>query len=224
MQDSCLGKTITGQEDILGVYDNNRFYLTQHKCGKGAFKVVYLGIDTQNQTNEFVIISIIKPYAIKPAAERKRITNERNLLREINHPNVIRFIHDEYDNVRREVIFVTEHLLNGDLDQKMRIVKNSEIGRFSNEAIVKIIIQTLRGLAHIHSLGIIHRDIKLDNLLVAFDGSLRVADLGHVAFGRVQKCHQFLSSHSGDAVAAADAIAAGAQRSRARRMYSTNTR
>jgi len=104
-----------------------------------------------------------------------KIHQEVQILQSLNHPNIIHcyenFIHD---NV---LYIVMEYAEGGDLQQ--RIVEARDIGRnISEEEIWKLLLQIIRALSHMHSMKVIHRDLKTSNILLDSFGEVKIADFG----------------------------------------------
>ncbi|KAI8914195.1 kinase-like domain-containing protein [Gorgonomyces haynaldii] len=96
---------------------------------------------------------------------------EVKYLQELRHPNVIELI--DCFSIDQNLHLVLEFL---DADLEM-IIKNKQVV-FSREDIKSWMLMLLRGLHHIHSGYILHRDLKPNNLLLAQDGQLKIADFG----------------------------------------------
>lgn len=96
---------------------------------------------------------------------------EINLLRKLKHPNIV-----EYKGFMRSphsFSFILEYCPNGSLSDMIKIK-----GKLSERLAAKYVHDTLKGLNFLHSNNLIHRDIKAANLLVAADGTVKLADFG----------------------------------------------
>ena len=146
---------------MLGKVKN---YILKNKIGQGAMGEIFLVINEKDQ----------KPYAMKRISRnvverpeiRKSVEKERKFLYELQHPNIIRlievFITDNYYNI------VLDYC-NGDsllkcLKQYIKMYKRP----FKEEIVQYLMRQIVDGVKCIHKHNIIHRDLKLDNILVKF--------------------------------------------------------
>jgi calcium-dependent protein kinase len=121
-----------------------------------------------------------KIYAIKSIEKRKLkgdstlLKTELELLRFSDHPNIIQFYEIYQDKTHFH--FVMEYCEGGDITSRVE-----EDGPFEEEITKKIVFQVLLGLNHLHSCGIIHRDIKPDNFL--FKNKSKDSDIKLIDFG-----------------------------------------
>ena len=122
----------------------------------------------------------LKIYAIKSIEKRKLkgdstlLKTELEMLRFSDHPNIIQFYEIYQDKTHYH--FVMEYCEGGDITSRVE-----EDGPFEEEVTKKIIFQVLLGLNHLHSCGIIHRDIKPDNFLFktkSKDSDIKLIDFG----------------------------------------------
>ena len=137
--------------------------------GKGAFGKVTLGL--HKLTGKYVAIKSIDKDCLKDDFSRKKVLREIYILKKIKHVNVIRLL--EVFETTKHVLIVMEYAGNGDL---LHCVKNR--GRLTEDQAMPIFRQVVYGLAHIHSRNILHRDIKLDNILLDADGGVKICDFG----------------------------------------------
>ena len=140
--------------------------LTLNKTlGKGAFGEVYLGTK-QGTKEEFAIKKIDKKFTSNPKA-KKYLDNEISILRDISHPNIVKL----YD-VKETFNFyflVTEYCNGGSLSDCLKKYIKKHNKPFPEEVVQFIMKQIVSALYYLHKKTILHRDIKLDNILVQFD-------------------------------------------------------
>ena len=101
----------------------------------------------------------------------EKIRNEVQLMEKMRHRNVVKY----FENLETEkhYLFFIELCQGGDLLQYVRR------RRKLNEPLAKYLFrQVICGLGYIHSLGVIHRDIKLENILLDNEGVVKIADFG----------------------------------------------
>ena len=149
------------------------FYRILKLLGKGSFGKVYMA--SQVLTNRVVAIKCLDKKEMKEESRKSKIMHELNMLKSLaGHSNVIQ-IYEVFDN-RKYFFFVMEYASGGDL---LHLMKKK--GRLDEEQARSIFVQLVRGLKYIHSKNILHRDIKLDNILLTeIDGELKakICDFG----------------------------------------------
>ena len=143
----------------------NENIIIKNKIGKGAYGDVFLGKDLLNN-NLYAIKKISKKSLIKPDT-KKYFNNEINIIKNLkNHPNIVKFINIKETITNFYIIF--EYLNGGDLDNFLKKYIN-KYNKPIPEKIVKYIIKNvLKGLNSLNSQNIIHRDIKLSNILINY--------------------------------------------------------
>ena len=124
------------------------------KLGSGSFGSVYLA--RNKYTNEKVAMKQIKKSSANLLSDGE-ITDEIEILKTLDHPDIVRII--ESFNTKNSYILITEYCEGGELFDQ---VKN----QLSETQIAVIFKQVLSGLAYLHSNNIVHRDLKLENILI----------------------------------------------------------
>jgi serine/threonine protein kinase len=146
--------------------------------GSGAFGVVHLSRDllySSEYFNELVAVKTIALQRISDAEANLAMT-EVAILRELDHPNVLKFI-DCFIDDDQLLCCVTEYVNGGDLAGLIRDAKQAN--RFIDSfVLVDITRQILEGLAYLHSQAIIHRDIKPANIYLSSTGAIKIGDFG----------------------------------------------
>lgn len=143
-------------------------YSKDRKVGEGTYAVVYLG--NQISTKRQIAIKEIKTGMFKDGLDMSAI-REVKYLQELRHPNVIELV--DVFSASNNLNLVLE-FLPCDLEV---LIKDSSI-IFKSSDIKAWVLMTLRGLHHCHRNFILHRDLKPNNLLLAPDGQLKIADFG----------------------------------------------
>ena len=138
---------------ILG----KRFRIEQ-RLGEGGMGMVFRATDTK--TGQAVAIKTLLPEAAKDAGLRKRFEREAQILRKIEHPNFVRFV--EYGSGSSEPAYVVMELLDGNALSKLILDES----RLVPERALHITRHVLAGLHYVHQLGIVHRDVKPDNVVI----------------------------------------------------------
>lgn len=147
---------------------NQQKYSKDKKVGEGTYAIVYLG--NEIATRRKIAIKEIKTGIFKDGLDMLAI-REVKYLQELKHPNVIELVD----------VFLTTNNLNLVLeflpcDLEVLIKDQSVV--FKAADIKSWLLMTLRGVHHCHRNFILHRDLKPNNLLLAPDGELKIADFG----------------------------------------------
>src|SRR5882762_10864474 len=150
--------------DVLG----GRFEILQ-VLGEGGMGTVYKAID--RQVDHVVALKLIRPEMAAHPAILARFKQELLTARQVNHRNVIR-IHDlsEVDGVK----FITMEYVEGCDLRKLLLDK----GKLPSEQAVEIVRQVCLALEAAHSAGVIHRDLKPQNIMQDKQGRILVMDFG----------------------------------------------
>ena len=142
--------------------------------GEGTYGKVYQGFNISNGQMIAIKSLIIRSKNEEEAkSEINAIKHEIGLLKRLNHPNIVKYIHTEISEIDKRVDIILEYVPLGS-------VKNL-IARFGTipEKLIKIYIkQILEGLSYVHSKGIIHRDLKCANILMDNDAHIKISDFG----------------------------------------------
>jgi len=156
--------------DLVSKDDPTKIYLNPTKIGEGAAGEVFLATDTK--TNEQIAI---KKMPLN-AQNIKLLTSEIHIMKESTHPNVVRYL-DSF-RVEDKLWVAMEYMGGGCLTE---ILEQFEDVQMAEGNIAWVCQETLKGLAYIHSLHRIHRDIKSDNILLGSGGEVKIADFGYAA-------------------------------------------
>jgi len=149
--------------------DIDKYYtVTPDVLGQGYFAVVKVGID--KKTGEKVAVKLVNKSLVE---KEETLANEIDILGSIDHPNVVsmKAIFDTEDTL----FIVMELMEGGELYEE--IVKRKT---FTEKDAAEIVRQLCEALAYLHERGIVHRDLKLENLLLKKKGGLEIklADFG----------------------------------------------
>lgn len=152
----------------IGKLLDNRYEI-QEKIGTGGMAVVYKARD--HRLNRLVAVKILKSDLAQDADFRRRFSAEAAAVAQLSHPNIV----SVYDVSKGDdpEYFVMELIDGITLKQYME-----KRGQLNWREALHFITQVMRGLSHAHSRGIVHRDIKPQNIMVLRDGSVKVADFG----------------------------------------------
>ncbi|KAI8306436.1 Cytokinesis protein [Colletotrichum sp. SAR11_59] len=136
--------------------------------GKGAFGSVYKAFNWG--TGEAVAVKQIK-LADLPKSELRMIESEIDLLKNLHHDNIVKYI--GFVKSADCLNIILEYCENGSLHS---ICKS--YGKFPENLVGVYTTQVLQGLQYLHDQGVIHRDIKGANILTTKDGKVKLADFG----------------------------------------------
>jgi len=164
MDDMFVGKRI-GQVQILS------------KLGEGGMGAVYRG--RHLALNKDVAVKIMSP-ALMGEMHKRRFLREARAAAKLEHPNIVQ-VYDagEFEGYN----YITMQFIDGS-SLGERVAKS---GRVDQLEALRIIRDAARGLAHAHKNGMIHRDIKPDNIMLTKSGQVKVADFGLVKSADVEK-------------------------------------
>ena len=153
-----------------GKYPDSRieFYLYGRQIGHGAFGKVNLALHIAS--GRLVAIKTFSKKHLKNKHARQKIKNEINILSRLRHPFINQIL-DSFETDKH--IFIIMEYVCGDLLGFIR-----KRGKLS-ESISKLIFkQIIEGLKYIHKKKIVHRDIKLDNILIDLSNTVKICDFG----------------------------------------------
>ncbi|EFZ02536.1 serine/threonine protein kinase domain protein [Metarhizium robertsii] len=159
---------VTSLKRICSEGDPREVFRGFQKIGQGASGGVFTGFE--RGTNRLVAI---KQMNLEQQPKKDLIINEILVMKDSSHPNIVNFI-DSY-LCAGELWVVMEFMEGGSLTDVVtfNIMTEGQIASVCRE--------TLKGLQHLHSKGVIHRDIKSDNILLSNEGSIKLTDFGFCA-------------------------------------------
>ena len=154
------------QNDLIGKHFGH--YKIGRLLGRGGMGEVYLADDTNLKRQ--VALKFLPEELTANADRLKRFEREAQTASGLNHPNIVT-IH-QFGTDRENRFIVSEYVKGITLSEKM------ESGRLSVRELLDIAAQIAAALAAAHEAGIIHRDIKPDNIMIRRDGIVKVLDFG----------------------------------------------
>jgi len=135
--------------------------------------VVYRAYDTKLDRD--VALKFLPQNFVSSEQEITRFEQEARAISALNHPS-IETIHD-VDEFNGQKYLVLEYIPGGTLKTKLKKLK-SEGSEFSINEVINYGIEIAEGLAHAHGHGIIHRDVKTDNIMLTAEGKIKLTDFG----------------------------------------------
>jgi serine/threonine-protein kinase len=161
--DKFVGKRLDGRYEIREI------------IGVGGMAVVYKAFD--NVENRLVAIKILKDEFLSNQEFLRRFRNESKAIAMLSHPNIV----NVYDVSFGDLIqYIVMEYIDG-ITLKEFIEREGSL-RWKDA--VHFTIQILRALQHAHDRGIVHRDVKPQNIMVLSDGTIKVTDFGIARFAR----------------------------------------
>ena len=155
-------------DQYIGKMLDNRYEILE-RIGTGGMAVVYKA--KCHYLNRLVAIKILKSDLAQDEDFRRRFNAESQAVAQLSHPNIV----SVYDVSKGgDVEYIVMELIDG-ITLKQYMEKR---GQLSWRESLHFITQIMRALSHAHSRGIVHRDIKPQNIMVLRDGSVKVADFG----------------------------------------------
>ena len=155
-------------DQYIGKMLDNRYEILE-RIGTGGMAIVYKA--KCHRLNRLVAIKILKSDLARNEEFRRRFNAESQAVAQLSHPNIV----SVYDVSRGgDMEYIVMELIDG-ITLKQYMEKR---GQLNWRESLHFITQIMRGLSHAHSRGIIHRDIKPQNIMVLRDGSVKVADFG----------------------------------------------
>ena len=144
--------------------------------GKGTYGRVYLGMNAT--TGEFLAVKQVEVNQKVAQQDKDRVKEmvaaldiEIDTMQHLEHPNIVQYLGCE----RKEfsISIYLEYISGGSVGSCLR-----KHGKFEESVVRSLTRQTLEGLAYLHGEGILHRDLKADNILLDLDGTCKISDFG----------------------------------------------
>ncbi len=156
------------KELTVGALFAGRYQIVED-LGKGGMGRVYKALD--KEIGERVALKILKPEIAADEQTIERFRNELKTARQISHKNVCRMFH-----LGREqgTHYITMEYVSGE-DLKSTVMR---VGPLSVGKTISIISQVCEGLAEAHRLGVVHRDLKPQNIMIDKEGNAKIMDFG----------------------------------------------
>ena len=157
---------------LIGKLVNSR-YRIQSVIGMGGMAIVYRAVDVQ--TGATVAIKVLKQEFLADEQFRMRFENESRAVSILNHKNIVKVFDVALND---DLYYIVMEYLNG-ITLKQYINQQGHLGWRET---LYFLSQILDALQHAHSKGIVHRDIKPQNIMLLSDGSIKVTDFGIARF------------------------------------------
>ena len=164
--DKYVGKRLDGRYEI------------QEIIGVGGMAVVYKARD--NVEDRIVAVKILKDEFVSNEEFIRRFKNESRAIAMLSHPNIVKVYDVSFGDL---IQYIVMEYIDG-ITLKELIERQ---GSFRWKDAVHFTIQILKGLQHAHDKGIVHRDVKPQNIMVLPDGTIKVTDFGIARFARSEQ-------------------------------------
>lgn len=161
-------------DNLIGLKLDGRYEITE-KIGEGGMSNVYKGRDIME--NRTVAVKVLKPEFSSNEEFVRCFRNESKAIAVLSHPNIVKIFDVGYESGLQYIVM---EYIDG-ITLKDYIEKN---GLVSWRECVHYTIQILRALQLAHDRGIVHRDIKPQNVMLLSDGTIKVMDFGIARFSR----------------------------------------
>ncbi len=145
-----------------------RNFRLKEVIGKGGSAIVYKGI--QKSLGREVAIKILKQVALGEGKFHERVFREIQTMAMLKHPNIVRLYDAAIDN---EEVYLIYELIDG-MTLRELVLK----GPVKEEETARIVKQVCEALIYAHNRGIIHRDVKPENILLTSEGEVKLTDFG----------------------------------------------
>lgn len=146
--------------------------------GKGTYGRVYLALNAT--TGEMIAVKQVelpRTASDREDARQKGVVaalkSEIETLKDLDHPNIVSYL--GFEETRSNLSIFLEYVPGGSVGSCLR-----KHGKLDESTIKSFLQQILGGLNYLHGRGILHRDLKADNLLVDFNGIVKISDFGTV--------------------------------------------
>lgn len=177
---------------------NISFYKFGRVIGKGAFGKVNIGLHIL--TGRIVAIKSFNKTKFTDQKSKNKIMNEIKIMKSLKHFSVVKLL----DTIETEkyILLVMENVLGGDL--LTFIKKRNKLPEKTAKFIFKQLLQSLK---YIHNKNIVHRDIKLDNILIDLNNNIKLCDFGVGKY--ISDNHELLYDQCGTPAYIAPEVVAG---------------
>ena len=161
-------------ENYVGKRLDGRYEI-QEIIGVGGMAVVYKAYD--NIDDRIVAVKILKEEFLANEEFRRRFKNESKAIAVLSHPNIVKVYDVSYgDRIQYIVMECVDGITLKEYIQQQGVINYKEA--------VFFVTQILRALQHAHDKGIVHRDIKPQNIMLLENGAIKVTDFGIARFSR----------------------------------------
>jgi len=164
---------VNAQMDALNLQEITQMSLEQFEqsvtLGTGTFGRVYLV--RHKPSNKFYAMKTLKKSEVVKLKQVEHINSEKQILSSIRHPFIVNLYRSFQDE--KYLYMLLEYVIGGEMFSHLR-----RAGRFSNEVTRFYAAEIVLALEYLHSLNIVYRDLKPENLLIDHQGHIKITDFG----------------------------------------------
>ncbi|MBN1979749.1 MAG: protein kinase [Anaerolineae bacterium] len=164
---SAILDDLTGQ--MLGQYKIVRF------IDQGSMGAVYQALQIRLQRD--VAIKVMSPALAADATFRQRFEREAQSIARLRHPNILT-VHDYGETEDGRPYLVIDYVEGGTLHDRLATSRQTGEDRLTQEEAIALVAQVAEALDYAHCQGVVHRDVKPNNILLSHDGCPLLADFG----------------------------------------------
>lgn len=155
-------------DSLAGSLVDNR-YRVKYRLARGGMSTVYLATD--QRLDRDVALKVLHPHLVNDSNFLDRLAREARAAAKLSHPHVVGVLDQGYDG---QTAYLVMEYIKG---HTLRDVINAK-GALSPRLALALIDPVVEGLGAAHAAGLIHRDVKPENVLIAEDGRIKVGDFG----------------------------------------------
>src|SRR5258706_9800231 len=145
-------------------------YRLLEEVGQGGMAVVYKGFDTT--LNREVAVKVLHPHLAGHEESRARLQREAHAVAKLRHENILEIF--DYSGPDSPESYIVTEFIHGKTLKNFLVEHPLELPEIAQ----MIASEVARALEHAHSLGVIHRDVKPENVMIRDDGILKLMDFG----------------------------------------------
>ncbi|MBQ2990005.1 MAG: protein kinase [Clostridia bacterium] len=153
---------------LIGRIVSRRFRV-EDIIGRGGMAIVYRAFDLKS--HQTVALKVLREEYEEDQEYRERFEREAQVCKKLNHPNVVNAIDS---GMVSGISYIAMEYVDGQTLKELI----AEKGRMDQGEAVRCTLQILAALSHAHAKGIVHRDMKPQNVMVARSGQIKLADFG----------------------------------------------
>jgi len=157
--------------DLTGELIDGRYQLIR-QMASGGMATIYEGLDTR--LDRKVAVKVMHPHLAQDEQFVERFIREAKASAALSHPNIVSVQDQGWNQNGTPAVFLVMELVEG---HTLREYLNEQ-GALSVASGIQFLLPVLSALAAAHRLGIVHRDIKPDNILISKEGRIKIADFG----------------------------------------------
>lgn len=169
VDDKAIRQMLEQQRGLFNTKLSLKDYQVIEKIDQGGMGVIYKAFNTRMKRT--VAVKVLSPRAVKNPRHVARFLAEMKTLSSLNHANLVRFL--EAGQSRGLLYYTMEYVSGTRCDKLLK-----QRGSFDSGEVTRIVHSVCKALGYLHSNGLVHRDIKPQNIIMMDDGGVKICDLG----------------------------------------------